>query len=90
MYHDFSQDVSKKKTYVWFGLYREENEPKWDNKTSPYFRFKPNSLSLFLIVIMSLLNTINSLFLDDKTSKELKKQSLKDKKKSLENSFKAY
>ena len=59
------------KKYKWFGLFKSNHNPTWKTGDDIYFREDPNIFAFFILVTMSLLNTINILFLNPETVYEL-------------------
>jgi hypothetical protein len=70
-YHHFKDDPIRMRTFKWFDFYREEAKPNWEQGSSIYFRHSPYPFNVLVMILMSMLATINSLFSDEKVVKDL-------------------
>ena len=52
------------KKLEWLGLYSEEERPTWKEGESIYFRHTPYPFDWIVLILMSLLNMVNAIFID--------------------------
>jgi hypothetical protein len=64
MYHRYQNDPDAMKNALWLGLYDEDNVPHWQKGGSVYFRQQPQIFNWVVLLAMSILKTINTIYQD--------------------------
>jgi len=57
--------------FAWLSFYQPEHQPTWEFGSSIYFRHTPYKFAVFVLILMSVLNSINQLYLDTHRVQEL-------------------
>jgi hypothetical protein len=70
-YHFFRNDPILMRRFEWFSFYEQEKQPNWEPGSSIYFRHTPYGFAIFVLLLMNVLNSINTLYIDTKRVQEL-------------------
>ena len=86
----FEKDQIINKKCEWFGMWTQHNKPDWKRDSSVYFRYSPYIYQWILLIVMKLLNTINTLFKDKEQVKKLETLSYEKTRERYNNAIFKY
>mmetsp|Transcript_34734 Transcript_34734/g.53328 ORF Transcript_34734/g.53328 Transcript_34734/m.53328 type:complete len:348 (-) Transcript_34734:7663-8706(-) len=71
VYKKFSDNETISERLEWFNFYEENKKPHWSNDDSVYFRHTPYPFDWIVLILMSILNLINVIFINTKEANAL-------------------